>query len=320
MNVLLASPSFWPEPRDPGAWQRALQQLATHEPLPDPRPCWEQILNGYISRRSVSGLYGIRCTPGPSILLGTGLLCHSAKGWVLDDAGKELLDQSPADFPLVLASLLVRRSAWVRLALISLYAGKWSFPRGTDALTARRQIRVGEDLVVPEQSLNMLPEAKVLMGELKAPQVKTLFSVASIKSLSAMHSPLYLLHAVGWLGNDGVPKLPDSQAQSLGLETLAAVLRRVSAELGDDAGFIPFEEVGSRLWQEVNPRGRPIDLAGWLDRVIGGAIERGSIEVHAWAPGQPRHGRGLFGDRDRKLVCWTVHDDFTISERNEVES
>jgi hypothetical protein len=35
--------------------------------------------------------------------------------------------------------------------------------------------------------------------------------------------------------------------------------------------------------------------------------------VHEWAPGQPRHGRGLFGDRDRKLVRWTVHDDFVPS-------
>lgn len=320
MNVILAPPSFWPEPRDPGAWQRALQLLATREPLPDPRPCWEQLLGSVLSRRSVPGLYGLRCTPEQAVLLGIGLLRHTSEGWGLDDAGKELLDHSSADFPLALASLLIRRSAWVRLALFRLHAGSWWFPRGAGVLSSRRQIRVGEDLAVPEQSLAKLPEAKLLLGDLLFPQVRSISTAASLKSLSALHAPIYLLHAVGWLDNNGNPKLPDELAQSLGLETPAAILRRVSAELADTAGFVPLEKVALRLWQGLNGKGRPMDLAGWLDQVFGSAIERGSIEVHAWAPGQPRHGRGLLGDRERKLVCWTVHDDFTITHQNEVES
>ncbi|MBT0664916.1 hypothetical protein KI809_11450 [Geobacter pelophilus] len=320
MNVILAPPSFWPEPRDPGAWQRALQLLAALEPLPDPRPCWERLLGNVLSRRSVSGMYGLRCAPEPTVLLGTGLLRHTPEGWLLDDAGKELLDQSPSNFPLALASLLIRRSAWVRLALLRLHAGSWWFPRGAGVLSARRQIRVGEDLAVAEQSLAKLLEAKLLLGDFAVPLAKSISTAASPKSLSALHAPLYLLHAVGWLDNKGRPKLPDELAQSLGLETPAAILRRVSAELADSAGFVPLEKIALRLWQGLNGKGRPLDLAGWLDQVIGGAIELGSIEVHAWAPGQPRHGRGLFGDRERKLARWTVHDDFSIKSREALRS
>ena len=39
--------------------------------------------------------------------------------------------------------------------------------------------------------------------------------------------------------------------------------------------------------------------------VRGSDQTRGTIEVQEWAPGQPRHGRGLHGARDRKLVRWT---------------
>lgn len=310
MNVMLVPPSFWPEPRDPGAWQRALQQLATREPLPDPWPCWERLLGGVVSRRAVPGLYGLRCTQGQAVMLGIGLLRHTPEGWVLDEAGKEVLDLNSADFPLFLATHVIRRSAWVRLAMLRLHAGSWSFPRGIGVLSSRRQIRVGEDLSVPVESLDELPEARLLLGDVVEHQMATVTTTAAIKSLSALHSPCYLLHAVGWLDSNGRPNLPDDLAQSLGLETPAAILRRVSTELADAAGFVPLEKAALRLWQGLNGKGRPMDLASWVDLIIGGAIERGSIEVHAWAPGQPRHGRGLFGDRERKLVCWTIHDDF----------
>jgi hypothetical protein len=43
--------------------------------------------------------------------------------------------------------------------------------------------------------------------------------------------------------------------------------------------------------------------------------------VEAWGPGQPRHGRGFLGDRERKLVRWTIHDDFSLAqETNDPET
>ena len=64
------------------------------------------------------------------------------------------------------------------------------------------------------------------------------------------------------------------------------------------------------LWRVLYPGRAAVALDAWADRVVGDGISRGHIEVHAWAPGQPRHGRGHGGDRDKKLVNWTVHDDF----------
>ena len=52
------------------------------------------------------------------------------------------------------------------------------------------------------------------------------------------------------------------------------------------------------------------DFALWMDALMSCAMEKGAIEILAAEPGQARHGRGLFGDRQRKLARWVVHEDF----------
>lgn len=114
------------------------------------------------------------------------------------------------------------------------------------------------------------------------------------------------------LSENGEPVLPPDIAHELLPPTPAALLRRITREEADPAGFVPLERVASRLangWLVLEV------YAGheWSDRVFGRAFDAGTIEVHEWAPGQPRHGRGFLGDRSRKLVRWTIHDDFTLS-------
>ncbi len=312
MTWLLLRPSFWPEPRDPWAWQRTLRTLALAAPVPDPTPCWDQTLRQTLSRRCVTGLYGLRPKPTPPAVLGLGLLQQADHGWVLDPAAAGLIELGRSDFQAGLAELLVRRSAWFRLALVELAAGRWTLPRGVP-LRARRQIRVSYDLMVPASALGELPDAARLLGDLSIEQLDSIETTVEVAALSALHAPLYLLHAMGWLDHAGRPTLPDDLAASLGLESPAVALRRITAEERDAGGFVPVAWVAECLWSAVCGNGRFDDLAAWTDRVIGGAIEAGTIEVHAWAPGQPRHGRGLYGDRDRKLVRWTVHDDLQLT-------
>lgn len=313
MTWWLALPSFWPEPHDPWAWQRALRAIAAVAPVPDPRPCWQRVLPETLSRRSVPGLYGLRAHPAPAVILGIGLLDHQGvEGWSLSTIGQELVSLDRDSFAARLGDVLVRRSAWVRLTLRELAAARWQMPRGVAPLVARRQLRVNEDLIVPRQALRELPQAKVLLGELFNADVDEVQTSAETAALSALHAPLYLLHVFGWIGADGRPTLPDGHAGSLEIESTAAILRRITKEEQDPLGFVPVAKVASRLWSTVRGNGTERDVDAWTDAVIGGAIEAGTIEVHAWAAGQPRHGRGLYGDRDRKLVYWTIHEDFEL--------
>jgi hypothetical protein len=173
---------------------------------------------------------------------------------------------------------------------------------------------VGQDLCLAEATLRSLPEPRVVLGELFASSVDRVEVRVPLVTLSALQAPLYLLHTLGWLDSEGAVRLPDHLAESLALETPAMVLRRITAKEADFAGFVPIAKVAGRLWEELRGEPTPPQIAAWMDRVFGDAIDRGTIEVQEWAPGQPRHGRGLGGDRDRKLVCWTIHDDFALPE------
>lgn len=307
MTVLLARPSFWTEPRDPWAWQRALRIVAALGRVDDPWPAWEGPLRGTLPRRAMPGLYGLKEKPRPGIWLGTGLIVALEGNWVVHPDAQHLIAADRDTFQVELARWLVERSPWVRLALARLALGTWTLPRGVAPLLAARALRVGEDLIVPDEGLHAeLPAALTGVG-------LTLQPVVDTKALSPLHAPLYLLHVLDWLDAGGRPSLPPGLHASLLPETPAAVLRRVSNEDADARGFVPIERAGRRLWTTLNSQEAPRNLAAWIDRVFGEAIARGAIEVHAWAPGQPRHGRGLHGDRDRKLVRWTIHDDFTLS-------
>lgn len=320
MSWMLARPSFWPEPRDPWAWQRALRSIAAAAPVPDPRPCWRQLLGDSLSRRSVAGLYGLRRSPAPPTVLGVGLLEQDAAGWRLSRGGATLADLDRDLFQVQLAETVVRQSGWLRLALVGLASGMWTLPRGAAALRAQRQMRLHEDLVVPASALQRLPDARRLLGDLHHDDMTAVGTSVGAEALSALHAPLYLLLALDWLDADGRPRLPDALAVSLAIESPAAALRRIANEEQDAAGFVPLARVSERLRATLcaegilgDSRNGAGDLAAWIDKTIGGAIESGAIEVHDWAPGQPRHGRGLYGDRDRKLVRWTVHDDLRIA-------
>jgi hypothetical protein len=71
---------------------------------------------------------------------------------------------------------------------------------------------------------------------------------------------------------------------------------------------VPIEFALRRIYPSRSPE--IDDFAAWMDTVMQAAMDRGAIEILAAEPGQSRHGRGLFGDRQRKLVKWVIHDDF----------
>lgn len=306
MSAVLTRPSFWTEPRDPGSWQRALRRIAEIGAVPEPWPAWEEPLRGVLPRRAIPGLYGVKEDSEQLVVLGVGFLERAPAGWLVSREARTLLDLDRVAFEEALLRWLVARSPWVRLALRALATGDWTWPRGLRPLMAARTLRVGEDLDVHAERLTRTVPA-ALGGQGMALRVDV-----PARSLSALHAPLYLLRAHGWLDGQGRPALPDALAPLLLPGSPASLLRQITEEEADGRGFVPVSRVACRLRQAVRG-GAHDDLAAWSDAVLGAAIARGTLEVHAWAPGQPRHGRGLHGDRDRKLVRWTVHDDFDLS-------
>ncbi len=257
--TVLARPSFWPEPRDPSAWQRALRTLGDLPVVPDPWPCWERHLRTVLPRRSVPGLYG-RKGAGP--LLGVSLVTFSPSGWEVAAAARPLIGLPRDAFHEALARWLEVESAWLRTAL--------------------RRLSGDEAHLAPPD-------------------------------LAPLRSPLYLLRSLGWLDDALRPRLPTDLAVGLSPATPASVLRAATATHADPSGFVSIDEAARALWTGLFGGPAPRSLAQWSDAVFGAAIASGTLEVHAWSPGQPRHGRGLKGDRDRKRARWTVHDDFAIA-------
>lgn len=306
MTAVLARPSFWSEPRDPWAWQRALRVVSVVGAVEDPRPAWEGPLRSVLARRATAGLYGFKALPRPGLWLGTGLLHGNEGSWSVHPDAQALADADRDGFQQGLATWLVERSPWVRLALRQLASGVWTLPRGPAPLHARRALRVGDDLAVgvTRVSARLDPE--------QAGAGRALRVDVAAHDLAPLHGPLYLLHALGWLDSDGRPTLPAHLGRQLVPESPAAILRRITATEADANGFVPLDRAAKRLRSALTGQEASADAAAWTDAVFGRAIARGAIEVHDWAPGQPRHGRGLNGDRDRKLVRWTVHDDFDL--------
>lgn len=306
MTIRLARPSFWTEPRDPWIWQRALRRVAELGGVPDPWPAWEGPLRRLLPRRAVPGLYGGKTTPAPATWLGTGLLVREGDRWTVHPEAQALVEADRADFEHSLARWLAERSPWVRLALVRLATRAWTMPRGAAPLHAARALRVGTDLDTGVRRIRV-----TLDPHIAGTGCALRIDIAA-EALAPLHAPLYLLRAQGWLDADGRPALPPDLGGNLRDTAPAEILRRLSAAAADARGFVAVESAARSLWAAVHGEGAPANLAAWTDAVIGSAIERGTIEVHEWAPGQPRHGRGLRGDRDRKLVRWTIHDDFSL--------
>jgi len=309
MRLTLARPSFWTEPRDADAWVRALGVLEKLPTIPDPWPCWETHLRPWLSRRAVPGLYGVRWKPYPSQLWGVGLIEQAEGIWQLSEASRVLLGTDRPNRLETLARLVVRRSPWLRLLLIRLQTQDWAWQHPP---SCHRRLQVRQDLNLPRSPLRSLPAANLLLGDQAIPNLKSLKLLAKPADLTPLHGPLCLLQALGWLDAEGMPDLPDDLQAHLGQLAPAGLLRELSQTLADRAGYVPIERAGLALWKELYPTTSPTTLDAWIDLTFGDAIAQGTIEVDAWAPGQPRHGRGLYGDRERKLVRWTIHDDFTL--------
>jgi hypothetical protein len=327
-------------------WLRALAELdrllrqAQPPALAGPWPTWERHLRRQLSRRSVPGLFGLATDGLHQRLWGVGFLhiAMSSASWTMAKETEEVLGPWQkgriADALHALAIHLLRRSVWLRLLLLRLASGHWEL-RGWDRLRqGNDRLREGVHLVFLEEQTwghwftgieteclgpwqAPLAEACGHLGfRLAAPQAA---EHSEEFSWSPLQAPLYLLDSLNWLTGEGRLRLPDDLAGDPHLAVLipcgeapARWMREATAALADFRGFAPVEAVLHNLAGRAGNPERADDACfrEWADALLGQAIEAGAIEVEAAEPGQARHGRGLLGDRQRRLVRWHIHDNF----------
>ena len=346
-TLLIGRCSFWPEARDPEAWLRALVALSRAaetsgtQTWTSPRTVGDTVLRGHLSRRGVPGLFGMDNTEAPAVLNGVGLLEWNAESsaWRLSAAAQELLTTwQTADHRQAMEQLavyLLRRSAWLRLAVLKLQSGAWQVCNWDQLKASNGQFRVGQNLSlgndadpslwlsgIEERVLGdwwpELPRESPVTVQVHAP--KTAKADDGL-SLSPLKSPLYLLDSLGWLDANARLRLPASLAQEPAVSSLegskpcpTSLLDHSIAAFGDHRGVFPLEPVMLRFADALGvfPHADAKDSAfvAWTDRLLSKSFRVGAIELFSSEPGQARHGRGLFGDAQQKLLRWRVHPGF----------
>ena len=282
-------------------------------------------------------------TDSPAVLLGVGLLelnaDHSA--WQLTaDAQNLLTTWQAADHRQAmeqLATFQLCRSVWLRLALLKLQSGAWQLVNWDKLKAANGQLRVGKTLSLgndtnPTAWLSGIEETALgawwpqLSHE--SPVTVRIHAPKTAKpddglSLSPLKSPLYLLDSLGWLDATGRLQLPASLANESFLNRLVGskpsatlLLNQATAAFSDHRGVFPLEPVMLRFASALGVVSHPVPqdsaLIAWTDALLTESFRVGALELFSAEPGQPRHGRGLFGDAQQKLLRWRVHEGFDV--------
>jgi len=341
-TLYLERPSFWTEDRDPECWRRGLKVLANLEKengviRGTPRVLWQKNLKQVMSRRSVPGLFGMAPDRDENLLLGVGFLNYNPdrKGWTLSEFARPLAADDLEDRAALehVGLALLARSPWVRLMVHRLKRGHWALKGWRGLRDGRGKLKSGASLILhrygKEKEWFSGIEARCANGWVQedqtAPMVKLHPDVRSRDSRrddfswSPFKAPLYLFDYLGWLVEDGNLKIPTEVMEKAGLVddptgpiNASGLLREITGREADLRGFVPVEKALRSLHKQLYPD-RETDaeaFAAWMDALMSRAMDKGAIEILALEPGQARHGRGLFGDRQRKLARWVIHEDF----------
>ena len=79
------------------------------------------------------------------------------------------------------------------------------------------------------------------------------------------------------------------------------ILRSLIEEYGDTRGYFPVSIVGELLKNEIEPfSDKGIDI--WIDQYFMNGITKGIFKLAGREQGQPRHGRGLMGDKEQQMI------------------
>lgn len=138
----------------------------------------------------------------------------------------------------------------------------------------------------------------------------------SLKDIGTyLKMPLTLFQYLGWFKDkdDGVFGLNREKIKAdIGEEVFASlllndtmedtdILKDLIQKYGDTRGYFPVEIVGENLKQHIAPDGAE-SISKWIDSYFMEGIKNGKFKLVDTEQGQPRHGRGLLGDKEKQLI------------------
>lgn len=338
-HLTLARPSFWSEFRSPETWLMALVALDGEQKQNEslsfggPYALWGQKLSGTLSKRSVSGLYGAERASKQPRLLGVGFLTQTSQSteWTLTSKARELAAQyrekQHQDVLVSLIQHLLNWSPWLRILLLRLLRGDWelvgwSSLRGNNGPLLANKHLVFHTNNKPSQWFAELHQKALGAWHATLERPPQTLTIEKRKhdafSWTPLKGPLYLLDSMGWLSSEGKVQIPFEVATSSGLQGQESaflqahqLLSQLTKEQADIRGFVSVEAVMHKfLSQQMNGEVNEQGFFRWMDQLLTQAIGAGAIELLEAEAGQARHGRGLGGDRSKKLVRWIVHPEF----------
>lgn len=127
--------------------------------------------------------------------------------------------------------------------------------------------------------------------------------------------PLTLFEYLGWFIDKGEGKYQidkEKLKEDIGTDIYESliieeflndvdILKDLIKDYQDIRGLFPVEHVGeilkSRIAPEING-----DIGKWIDRYFLEGVEKGKFKIVDYEQGQPRHGRGLLGDKKKQLI------------------
>ena len=79
------------------------------------------------------------------------------------------------------------------------------------------------------------------------------------------------------------------------------ILLGLIEEYSDSRGYFPIAIVGELLKDKIEPLSDK-GLAAWIDQYFMSGISKGNFKLAGNEQGQPRHGRGLMGDKEQQII------------------
>lgn len=127
--------------------------------------------------------------------------------------------------------------------------------------------------------------------------------------------PLTLFEFLGWFAEREPGRFvldTEKMAEHVGVDVVESlkldgfksdldILRLLIKEHGDSRGYFPVAIVGKLLKERVDPLSEE-NLDRWIDRYFIKGITEGKFKLAGTEQGQPKHGRGLLGDKEKQLI------------------
>lgn len=295
--------------------------------------------NGRILRADeVYGLFGFENNGQKVIIVGCNYIMKDEDGYILSEEAFKLVSayRDNDGWERLLAKQLLKYSVRVRALMIGLLNGEGIlFSQGFlkevskayltieneryFALNKDMEIKNLNDLMTayPRRSvgpywaelLNVNPEEEIEIQGInkKDPSLKQVGSYFKM--------PLLLFEYLEWFveKEEGLFSInEDKVKEDVGKEVIDSllldfhinevqILKNLISENGDIRGYFPVAIVGEILKSKIEPNIN-LSIEQWIDQYFIKGFNERKFRLAGYEQGQPRHGRGLLGDKEKQLI------------------